>query len=683
MASIRRTSMIDSNKTQLNSDYDYSMLRKWALGNKGGLLKKSDFIFDKSKGEISSGSEIAEAVILCKRPTSYPIQNQTFLAQFQFTWKLENLQTVEGTKIYIEIKENLIVDPTLIADQPGSTNFAKGFDIGEVKATPERPSHENYLKLYEISSGEVVDHRKEITLPALDSVAERTTTLESKVVTQEEKIEKLESKQANAFKWMYFCFDKIESGKQLWYIRELKPENCNMIDSVWFNNVNDTKRRFFCWVSNLTIWNITLKLWYNWTLQYDLVLRLLDEDTWAKIHPNAEFVFSRWKMNNANGQLLVSENKAPFTIDRKYLNKRIIVELDMNWILHATNYWRVYCSDVLNYQWYKARYNSIAAIEDNDTFDKMRGRGFVFTQWNNSFVDKWWVNCYYVEWNSGDYQTNKLEYPVNLNGDFDIEIYATCALWWYNDWNPISWTQWWWMGIMNSDNSSWLVYCDPRVKQITTSAWGSINYASWTHDYEPRIRRFKRVGTKIKVWHKWIYLWEANCKNWTTGKFVQTRDRRWYSVKWSMYFGYIRHYAGFWTFGYSLPYISANFILKSGVALAKWDMGKIIWPLLYPAETTTHSKLCEFVLYWAVPHSFPLGMVYDFNDWVLSNSYSTILNRSVLVGKDNFFEGKNHLHLGQTAISATTGSIPPGNFKGYLNASLPNGEEIKIPYYWK
>ena len=192
MASIRRTSMIDSNKTQFNSDYDYSMLRKWALGNKGGLLKKSDFIFDKSKGELSAGSEIAEAVILCKRPTSYPIQNQTFLAQFQFTWKLENLQTVEGTKIYIEIKESLIVDPTLIADQPGSTNFAKGFDIGEIKATPERPSHENFLKLYEISSGEVVDHRKEISIPALDSVSQRTTTLEEKVSQAEEKVEKLE-----------------------------------------------------------------------------------------------------------------------------------------------------------------------------------------------------------------------------------------------------------------------------------------------------------------------------------------------------------------------------------------------------------------------------------------------------------------------------------------------------------
>ena len=80
----------------------------------------------------------------------------------------------------------------MIADQPGSTNFAKGFDIGEIKATPERPSHENFLKLYEISSGEVVDHRKEISIPALDSATEKISTLESKVEAQEQKVGKLE-----------------------------------------------------------------------------------------------------------------------------------------------------------------------------------------------------------------------------------------------------------------------------------------------------------------------------------------------------------------------------------------------------------------------------------------------------------------------------------------------------------
>ena len=251
MASIRRTSMIDSNKTQLNSDYDYSMLRKWALGNKGGLLKKSDFIFDKSKGELSAGSEIAEAVILCKRPTSYPIQNQTFLAQFQFTGKLENLQTVEGTKIYIEIKESLIVDPTLIADQPGSTNFAKGFDIGEIKATPEWPSHENYLKLYEISSGEVVDHRKEISLPALESVAKRTTTLESKVEAQGQKVGKLEEAGAPGYlsiKW----YSKEDIA--LWDMVVVDNPNVGELSATIMLNVGDIEENQELHIQRIGSW---------------------------------------------------------------------------------------------------------------------------------------------------------------------------------------------------------------------------------------------------------------------------------------------------------------------------------------------------------------------------------------------------------------------------------------------
>ncbi|MBF0932052.1 MAG: hypothetical protein HXJ92_01440, partial [candidate division SR1 bacterium] len=52
--------------------------------------------------------------------------------------------------------------------------------------------HNNYLKLYEWNGGKLVDHRKEISIPALDSVSQRTTTLEEKVATQEEKVGKLE-----------------------------------------------------------------------------------------------------------------------------------------------------------------------------------------------------------------------------------------------------------------------------------------------------------------------------------------------------------------------------------------------------------------------------------------------------------------------------------------------------------
>lgn len=189
---VQRVSMINSNKTQLNSDYDFSMLRKWLLWNQGGVESKTHFSFDVSTKRLSAGADIAVAYILCTRPSSSPIPNQQFLAHFEFTGTLDFLNITDGDKIFIEIKENLIKDPTLIEDLDIETNYAQGLGIGEIKMAKNYPGHNNYLKLYEWNWGKLVDHRKEISLPALDSVAERTTTLESKLQTQEQKVGKLE-----------------------------------------------------------------------------------------------------------------------------------------------------------------------------------------------------------------------------------------------------------------------------------------------------------------------------------------------------------------------------------------------------------------------------------------------------------------------------------------------------------
>ena len=172
--------MINSNNTQINSDYDFSMLRKKILGWESGILKAGDFFLDKNNRRLSAVSPIAEAVILCTRTTSYPIGNQTFYAHFQFTGTIENIAIDEGTKIFIEIKENLILDPSLISDSDGRSDYAKWFWIGEIKIAKSYPSHSNYLPLWEIQGGQAVDKRKVISMPALDEVSQRTTTLEEK-----------------------------------------------------------------------------------------------------------------------------------------------------------------------------------------------------------------------------------------------------------------------------------------------------------------------------------------------------------------------------------------------------------------------------------------------------------------------------------------------------------------------
>ena len=199
---VQRVSMINSNKTQLNSDYDFSMLRKWLLWNQGGVESKTHFSFDVSTKRLSAGADIAVAYILCTRPSSSPIPNQQFLAHFEFTGTLDFLNITDGDKIFIEIKENLIKDPTLIEDLDVETNYAQGLGIGEIKMAKNYPGHNNYLKLYEWNWGKLVDHRKEISLPALDSVSQRTTTLEEKVSQAEEKVGKLEEAGTSDHLWI-------------------------------------------------------------------------------------------------------------------------------------------------------------------------------------------------------------------------------------------------------------------------------------------------------------------------------------------------------------------------------------------------------------------------------------------------------------------------------------------------
>ena len=190
----QRVAMINSNNTQKNSDYDFSKITKWLLGNKGGVETSSMFTWDNTSKRLSAGADIATAYVLCTRATSSPIPNQKFLAQFEFTGYLDFLNCTDGDKIFVEIKEKLIKDPSLIEDLDSNTSYAQGLGIGEIKIAKSYPSHSNYLPLWEIQGGQAVDKRKVISMPALDEVSQRTSTLEEKVKTSETKITKLEDK---------------------------------------------------------------------------------------------------------------------------------------------------------------------------------------------------------------------------------------------------------------------------------------------------------------------------------------------------------------------------------------------------------------------------------------------------------------------------------------------------------
>lgn len=179
----QRVSMINSNRTQLNSDYDFSKLRKRLLGNKWGVENKSMFTFNMQSKILNAWGNPANAYVLCYRSASNPIPNQQFIAQFELAWDLIFLNISDWDKIFIEIKENLVADPKLIEDLDKTTNFSQGLWIWEIKVAKNYPTHNNYIKLWEIQGSNAVDVREVISIPVVSEIDQRTTTLES-VVSQ-------------------------------------------------------------------------------------------------------------------------------------------------------------------------------------------------------------------------------------------------------------------------------------------------------------------------------------------------------------------------------------------------------------------------------------------------------------------------------------------------------------------
>lgn len=158
---VQRTSMLNSNSTQLNSDYDFSRLFKYLLDDTKGVLfsdlsSKPEFDLNIWTWELSPWF----CIIKCTRAATSPISNQEFYAVFQSS-EVETLDVNVWQKIFIELDNTLIQNPTLIIDTPPATDYAKGLNIGEIKSETSRPSHTNYIKLWEVTAWPtLVDHRE-------------------------------------------------------------------------------------------------------------------------------------------------------------------------------------------------------------------------------------------------------------------------------------------------------------------------------------------------------------------------------------------------------------------------------------------------------------------------------------------------------------------------------------------
>ena len=150
MTAIEKVGLLDSNDTLLVSDYDYSAFELRLTNNTWGVLFedvdiKTEFDLNWTSGDVTISAW--NAIIVATRATSTPIANKKIAVRYQ----LSDTKTLTGTgtKIYIELDQTLIDDPTLIEDTYPSIDYAQGKNIGELKRADERPTTNPHIKLWE------------------------------------------------------------------------------------------------------------------------------------------------------------------------------------------------------------------------------------------------------------------------------------------------------------------------------------------------------------------------------------------------------------------------------------------------------------------------------------------------------------------------------------------------------
>ena len=113
---VQRVSKINSNSTQLVNDYDLERIGWYFVDNSSGVLfadidTKAEFDYNVGTGDIAVGY----ACIKATRTASTPIPSEEIPIIFRSS-AVENIPLVANNKVYIEIDNSLLQDPSLIVD---------------------------------------------------------------------------------------------------------------------------------------------------------------------------------------------------------------------------------------------------------------------------------------------------------------------------------------------------------------------------------------------------------------------------------------------------------------------------------------------------------------------------------------------------------------------------------------
>ena len=242
---------------------------------------------------------------------------QKILAFFESD-EVIDLPTTGDYKVYIEVDQSKI--------DFGGNNAEDGTGIASIKTWPTLPS-QNFLLLASVTAGVVKDERN--LIPKVGQIAQRTTTLESKVEAQEQKVGKLEEAGAPdhleelIMVWeVYWVWDHYYA--QTWEAQECKK----------FIRVTEWRSQDWNWNSTHNLTKVSF-LDHNWTpiprTEFESPHFLVESTNWTSTSLDNGQTFVLKSPKRISAMLLTYRGDAHITHKPKYVPKIEFSENGTSW----------------------------------------------------------------------------------------------------------------------------------------------------------------------------------------------------------------------------------------------------------------------------------------------------------------------------------------------------------------
>ena len=259
---------------------------------------------------------------------------QKILAFFESD-EMIDLPTTGDYKVYIEVDQSKI--------DFGGNNAEDGTGIASIKTWPSVPS-QNFLLLASVTSWVAKDERN--LIPKVGQIAQRTTSLEEKVATQEQKVGKLESGSNDHLAKKWIIGERYGLNDSLILQESAKKEDCTV--PIIFGTApenGNVELQMIANGENLTYFDVILdRVWvFSTAVQASIYLAEEVEVSATEVYRKRKTLLtdcSVWTVSDQKREIRITPNSI---VKQPLGTKMVLVLSPYGNSTSQTNYFRIYC----------------------------------------------------------------------------------------------------------------------------------------------------------------------------------------------------------------------------------------------------------------------------------------------------------------------------------------------------